>query len=170
MCQDAPDPKLRKTYMELLRSVLFAATSTRPDISYAVSELAKFSANPGTDHWNGLIRILVYLKGTANYGLCYGNGTLTLYGVVDASYARCPDSRKSRYGGILMMNNAAIDWRSKMEVVVALSSMEAEYIGACELVRLANWMRGCLSEIGFTQQQATAISIDNQSAKIFAEE
>ena len=61
-----------------------------PDISYAVSELAKFSANPGTDHWNGLIRILAYLKGTANYGLCYGNGTLTLYGVVDASYARCP--------------------------------------------------------------------------------
>ena len=31
-------------------------------------------------------------------------------------------------------------------------------------------MRGCLSEIEFTQQQATAIGIDNQSAKIFAEE
>ena len=115
-----------------------------------------------------------YIQGTVDYGLRYGskNGCpLVLSGCVDASYARCIDTRKSRYGGILMLNQGPIEWQSKMEDVVALSSMEAEYIGACEMVRIITWIRGCLQEIGHLDDESpTRLGIDNTSAKMFAEE
>lgn len=170
MSPDKPDIILRTQYMELLGSLLYSATSTRPDISYAVSELSKFTINPGSEHWSALIRVLLYLKGTDNYGLLYGDGGVNLYGFMDASYARCPDTRKSRSGGVVLLNNAAVDWRSKMQAVIALSSIESEYISSCELARLTYWLRSCLSEIGFPQASATPLGIDNRSDKLFAEE
>ena len=69
-----------------------------------------------------------------------------------------------------MLNGGPVDWRSKMESVIALSSMEAEYIGACEITKLIVWLKQCLNEIGKQQKEATVLKIDNMSAKIFAEE
>jgi hypothetical protein len=159
-----------KPYMELLGSLMYAATSTRPDIALALSELSRYANNPGLKHWEGLKRVLRYLKGTANYGITYSPSGRGLFGYVDANHARCPDTRRSRYGGILMMNNGPVDWKSKMESIVALSSMEAEYIGACEIVRLIAWMRQCLKELNKDNEGPVELMIDNKSAKILAEE
>ena len=158
-------------YLEALGSLLYVATSTRPDIAYAVSELAKFASDPGLAHWEGMKQIIRYLKGTNGMGICYeGNAKSDLLGYVDASYARCPDSRRSRYGGIYLMNNGPVDWRSKMQQIVALSSMESEYIGACEFTRSGVWLGRCLNEIGFGSSLPTQLGIDNKSAITFAEE
>lgn len=105
-----------------------------------------------------------------DYGISFGQSDSRLYGFVDANYGRCIDTRKSRYGGILMMNNGPVEWKSKMESIIALSSMEAEYIGACEMVKVIMWLRQCLKEIGRDQIAPTTLGIDNTSAKIFAEE
>ena len=173
MCpQTREERKLMKDipYLEALGSLLYLATCTRPDIAMAVSELARFASDPGMEHWKGVKRIMRYLKGTMDYGIGYGKIHSRLYGYVDANYARCADTRKSRYGGIMMLNGGPVDWRSKMESVIALSSMEAEYIGACEMTKLITWLRQCLEEIGRQQKEATTLKIDNVSAKIFAEE
>ena len=45
--------------------------ATRPDIAFAVSNVAKFSAQPTKQHWTAVKRILRYLKGTADYGLAF---------------------------------------------------------------------------------------------------
>ena len=57
-----------------------------------------------------------------------------------------------------------------MQSIVALSSMEAEYIGGCELVRIMMWLKRCLSELKLDKGEAMAIGMDNKSAKMFAEE
>lgn len=160
----------RIPYLEVLGSLIYLATSTRPDISYAVSELSKFASNPGKDHWTGLKRIMRYIKGTSEHGLQYGNGKIEITGHVDANYARCPDTRRSRYGGYLSINNGPVTWRSKMESIVTLSSMESEYVGACEISRIIKWLRGCMGELGFEQTKATVLYTDNKSSKLFAEE
>ena len=160
-----------KPYLELLGSLLYLATCTRPDISYAVSELSKYSQDPGKDHWIGLKRILRYLKGTSHYGISFKpSGNDQLSGCVDSNHARCPDTRRSRYGLAFMLNNGPVDWKSKLQTIVALSSMESEYIGACEAARIGMWLRRGLKEIGFSPSGPTSIGIDNKSAKIFAEE
>ena len=169
---DAERTRMAKIpYLEALGSLLYVATSTRPDIAYAVSELAKFASDPGQAHWEGLTQIIRYLEGTNGMGICYeGNAKSELLGYVDASYARCPDTRRSRYGGIFLMNNGPVDWRSKMQQIVALSSMESEYIGACEFTRSGVWLRRCLNEVGFGSNHPTQLGIDNKSAIKFAEE
>ena len=170
MCPKIGEQKLSEPYLALLGSLLYIALGTRPDIAYAVSVMSRYSSNPGILHWKGALRILAYLNGTSDYGLLYGTGNNKIYGLVDASWARCPDTRKSRYGALVMLNNAAVDWRSKLQLIIALSSMESEYIGASELVRLITWLRQCFEELNIPQGAATNIGIDNKSAMIFAKE
>ena len=69
-----------------------------------------------------------------------------------------------------MMNKGPVDWKSKIESVIALSSMESEYIGACEMVKIVVWLRQCLHELNQGENEPTLLKIDNMSAKIFAEE
>jgi hypothetical protein len=38
-------------YKESVGALLYISTTTRPDISYAVSQMAKFNQNPGIKHW-----------------------------------------------------------------------------------------------------------------------
>jgi len=63
-------------YQSAIGALLYLSVSTRPDIAYSVSTLAKFSSNPCKQHWTALKRVMRYLKGTANYGIVYSkNGT-----------------------------------------------------------------------------------------------
>ena len=165
------ESKLDKPYMELLGAVLYIANSTRPDLSYAVSELSRYSSNPSITHWNELNRILYYLNETQSHGLVFrGTQSPIIHGFVDASYARCPATRKSRHGALLIHSGGAVDWRSKMQTVVATSSMEAEYIGLCAAVKMATWLKSCMDELSLSRQSRIIIGMDNQSAMIFAEE
>ena len=49
-------------YQSAIGSLMYLAVSTRPDISFAVSSLARFSSNPTKEHWTALKRLLRYLK------------------------------------------------------------------------------------------------------------
>ena len=52
-------------YMALVGSILYAATMTRPDISFAVQSLSRHLQEPGPEHWAAGKRVLRYLQGTA---------------------------------------------------------------------------------------------------------
>ena len=56
-------------YQSAVGSLLYLSTRTRPDIAYAVSNVAKFCSKPTTRHWSAVKRILRYLRGTSGYGL-----------------------------------------------------------------------------------------------------
>ena len=45
-------------YVELVGSLQYLATTTRPDIAQAVGVLSRFRGQPTTAHWNGAIRVL----------------------------------------------------------------------------------------------------------------
>ena len=48
-------------YSQIVGSLMYLASATRPDISFAVSKLSRFMSNPGTDHWHALDRVMRYL-------------------------------------------------------------------------------------------------------------
>ena len=48
-----------------------------------------------------------------------------LWGYVDADWAGNVDDRRSTSGYVLMLNGAAISWKSKRQPVAALSTAEA---------------------------------------------
>nr|ABA96637.2 retrotransposon protein, putative, Ty1-copia subclass [Oryza sativa Japonica Group] len=96
-CKPAPTPYdpnvlLRKNrriardqlrYSQIIGSLMYLASATRPDISFAVSKLSRFVSNPGDDHWQALERVMRYLKGTMSYGIHYTGYPKVLEGYSD---------------------------------------------------------------------------------------
>ncbi len=77
------------------------ARISRPDILYAVMELAQHCSNPGKEHVAALKRVIRYLKATRELGLTLrqGNGvTLDMFKVqADANFAGEPDVSSRPY-------------------------------------------------------------------------
>ena len=152
-------------YQSAVGSLLYLSTSTRPDIAFAVSNVAKFSANPTTRHWTGVKRILRYLKGTSDLGLHYTSSDVDdLIGYSDSDWAGNLDDRRSVSGYMFMLCGAPISWMSKKQTSVALSTAEAEYIALSTATQEAVWLRQLTSELRFEQTKPTVIYEDNQSA------
>jgi hypothetical protein len=140
---DESSPPVNKTRHNLYRSLVmmlsYLAQQTRPDIVFAVNNLAQYQTDCREHDWKALQYLLRYLRGTWDYGLTYvreGNRVITLvtnndvmlddpawnpFVFADASYAQEP-GRKSRSGYVLFSGGAAVTWYCKKQPVVALSS------------------------------------------------
>ena len=143
MCPSTPQEKedMKKVpYLNAIGSLMYAMLCTRPDISQAVGLLARYSSNPGPQHWKCIKRILRYLKGTKDYWLCYQSNKPDLHGYSDADWGGDRDSCKSTSGYIFLLNNGAISWSSKKQTCTALSTMEAEFVSSAAAVQEALWI------------------------------
>ena len=85
-----------KEYRKLVGSLIYLC-NTRPDISFAVGVLSRFSNQPRENHRRAEMWVLRYLKGTLNFGITYSSGT-SLTGYCDFDWAGYMDSRKSVSG------------------------------------------------------------------------
>ena len=74
-------------YRQEIRSLMWAAVATWPDIAFAVSLLSQFLENPGEICWNTVKQVLKYLKGTKDHKLTLGSSQNGLVGYVDADWA-----------------------------------------------------------------------------------
>ena len=54
----------QQLYQSAVGSLFYLSVATRPDITYAVSNVAMFYAKPTNQHWVAVKRIFRYLKGT----------------------------------------------------------------------------------------------------------
>jgi hypothetical protein len=153
---------------EIIGSLTWLAGSTRPDISFATNMLARHINKSNSHHAKGIKRILRYLKGTRDYGLeIKPDRTINIEASVycDADWAGDKTNRKSTTGSILKVVGCPIAWASKQQSVVALSTMEAEYIAASVGVQDCLWISQLLVEVGLTETNApTTLHCDNQSA------
>lgn len=145
-------------YREIIGGLLYLARMTRPDISYAVTLLARFMSNPGRIQWEAAKRLLRYVEGTKKMALTYGMESSVLIGYTDNDWGS-QDNRHSisRYAG-------AVAWSSKKQPLVALSTTEAKLITATHAGRELKYIRNLLAEIFRPLQQLpTVLYCDNQS-------
>ena len=155
-----------RQYQEIIGCLTYAATTTHADIAAAVGILAHFMAKPRKTHWEGIKRVLHYLKGTLVHGLDYSSfdDDITLTGYSDADWAGDLDTRRSTSGYLFQINGCTACWCSKRQMTVAKSSTEAEYIALSTSCQEANWLRMLLADIGFKKTSPTVIHKDNQSS------
>ncbi len=160
-------------YMSLVGNVLYLSICTRPDISFSVNQVSRFMKNPGEKHWIAGKRILRYLASTSDLGLHYQNdrtdGMIVLIGYCDADWAGDIDDRRSTTGYAIKLNGCLINWLSKKQDTVALSSAEAEYIAISDTVKEMKWIKSLLAELKLLSDTIPILYCDNQSAIAISE-
>ena len=150
----------RVPYRKITGQLLYLACTTRPDITAAVGAVCRFNANPGQVHWAAVKRIIQYLKGTINLGICL-RGPPELQGWADANWASDPVSRRSTTGYLFKLGESPISWATKLQPTVALSSCEAEYISLAAAAQEAMWLTDLLNHLNI-HQPSMVINEDNQ--------
>jgi hypothetical protein len=60
-------------YWQIVRSTIFLANNTCPDIVYTVGQLARFMSKPGEIHYHYSKILLQYLNSTREVGIVYSN-------------------------------------------------------------------------------------------------
>ena len=145
---------------------MYAMLCTRPDICFAVGIVSRYQSNPGFAHWIAVKNILKYLRRTRNYVLVYGNKDLIFIGYTDSDFQTDIDSRRSTSGSVFTLNGGAVVWRSNKQSCIVDSTMEAEYVAACEAAKEAVWLRKFLKDLEIVLDMHLPITLhcDNSGA------
>jgi hypothetical protein len=166
-----------KDYLGLLGSVMYGMLQTRPDLAFPVGVGSRFSSNPGIEHWNALMHLLRYIKGTLHLGITYRRPprlstpiTKTLLPYSDSDWAGDKDKLRSTSGTVILLAGGAVSWISRLQSVAAQSTMEAEYIAASQTGRELMFVRNLLGELmNEPLDHPSQLYCDNQSTISVAE-
>ncbi|GJT78819.1 zinc finger, CCHC-type containing protein [Tanacetum coccineum] len=126
-------------YSRAIGCLMYAMTSTRSDIAYAVCRLSRFTSNPTKQHWKAITRVFKYLR--------------------DSS---------STSGWVFLHGGGAILWASKKQTCITGSNMESEFIALVAAGKEAEWLRNLIHEIPIWPKPIAPISIRYDSAPTMA--
>ena len=133
------------SYPAAVGMLLYLSSNTRPDIQFAVHQVARFSHSPKQSHGQAVKRIIRYLLATKTKGIqfqpdlkagldCYVDADFAgLYGYEDD---QDPVSVKSRTGFVLTLFGCPIIWSSKLQTEITLS------FHCCRVRCLSAWLCG----------------------------
>jgi hypothetical protein len=175
------------SYPSVVGQLNYLQGHSRPDITLATSQVARFVHSPKRSHELALIRIGRYLKGTADKGIILRPleaESLKTDVYVDAAFA-CgwgtelasnPESVKSRTGYIIEIANCPVLWVSKLQSTIATSTMESEYTALSMALRAAIPLLAVIESatkgLHFTKHKQltfkATVHEDNQGALILA--
>jgi len=98
-------------YQQIIRSLIYLVTGTRPDLAYTITHLSKFNSSPATKRRTAAKRVLRYPQGTKDRNHFHPrNEQVKMTAYTDASYGSCSDTRRSFSGDIFQLGNATISW------------------------------------------------------------
>ena len=169
-----PDADLLREYQSIAGSLQYVASTTRPDIAFAVGMLSRCVAWPNAELMRAALRVVIYLSQSSDIGITYqrtprgallngayapSHGTTT-DGLSDADWALA----RSTSGWCFFMSGAVVSYGSKKQQSISLSSCEAEImassLAACEAV----FLRTLLYYLGHEQARPTELRMDNSGA------
>jgi hypothetical protein len=131
-------------YRSVVGMLLYLAGNSRPDIAFAVHQVARFSHDPKKSHATGVKKIIRYLKGTRDKGMIFrptDDWKIDCY--VDADFCGLwgsedpedPIVTKSRTGYIITLAGCPLMWVSKLQTETSVSTMMAEYVALSSAMR-----------------------------------
>jgi len=85
-----------------------------------------------------------------------------LQGYFDADYAGDLDYRRSTTGYVFTVAECIINWKTKLQDTIALSTTETEYIAAVEASKEALWLRGLVETFSIIHD-SVQVHCDSQS-------
>ena len=134
-------------YSRVIGSLMYLTSCTRPDIAYSVSKLSSYTSNPRAKHWQGIRRVLKYLRFTPDYGLHYTRYPVVLEGYSDDNWISNVKDSKSQSGYVFTFRGAVISWKSSKQTVIAISTMESDFIALDKCGEGTKWLCHFLEDI-----------------------
>ena len=169
---------MKLSYHSAIGELIWAMTTCQPDVSCATVRALQYSCTPHALHYHGVKHILKYLHATKDDGIffwrtiskeylpavsppvvrsnvhdllfdrCPSLDPLELHGFVNSDWAACPQTCRSFAGTCLCLAGGCIGYKTQLLPTVALSSTEAEYMGACNSGKMILFVRSILWDLG----------------------
>jgi hypothetical protein len=160
-------PKAAESYRSIVGALQWPARNSRPDICFAVNQLARFNNCPSATHLRAANQVLKYLRSTPRALLFQRSATLDMHAFSDADWGSDRDDRHPYLGWAVFMCGAPVIWRTRKAGGVATSTHEAEYIAASECAQDVKYLRQLLEEmrIGIFFDSPTPLYVDNRGVK-----
>ena len=146
----------KKLPFQALVGSLIYVSKTRPDVAYAISNVARFMSEWGLVHFKSALRILRYLYQTKDRKhIITPSNNMILYAYADANWKDERESTnvneclkwKSQYGFLVFVGDSLVSWVSKRQASRTHSSMEAEYYAADECAKEILWFKGLFLDL-----------------------
>ena len=153
----------RVLYASAVGSLMFVMICTRSNIAQAVRAVSRYMANLGRKHWNVEKKILRYIKGISDTGLCYGGSNFIVRSCVDSDFVGDFDKRKSTTSYVFTLVGGAVSWVSKLQTIVVLSTTEAKYMATTQTCKEVVCVKRLLEKLGYKQEKIS-LFCDIQSA------
>jgi hypothetical protein len=123
--EEGEEPSGMFNYASVIGMLQYLQNHSRPYITFAGSQCARFIHQPRRSHELALIRIRQYLRGTSENGIVFKpSGKLKVDYFVDADFAGLwphedhddPVCVKSRSGYVICLSDCPVVWGSKLQV------------------------------------------------------
>jgi len=140
---------------------------TRPDLAYALGKVAQFASNPTEEHLAIVKQIFRYIKGSLNTKLCIslknpqGDPVLAFF---DSGWADNMEDKRSTFGYVVLFGATPLIWKSRKHKAISLSTTDAEYVAATEVMRDICHIQNLFEGIGITLQKPVTLYGDNFNA------
>ena len=184
---------MQLTYRCGVGELIWAMTTTRPDVAFASVKLSQANSAPGEHHFHGVKHALKYLYSTRDDGIYFWrtaprselkegplpkinsnkqdllldnrpqHDAATLHAFADSDWATCVKTRRSFGGTVIRLAGGTIAYKSKFQPTVAGSSTKAEFMAAYDTGKMILFVRSVLWDLDIPQEAATVLYEDNDA-------
>ena len=134
----------------LISSLLYIIPGIKVDITFTIIKLTRYTSNPSNIHFITIKLVYKYLKDIKDYRITYyKDNNHFISGYYDADYARDIITTKSTSEYLILLVGGIINWKSKLQSIIAQSTTEAEYIVINAVIKEAIYIKALLEELGY---------------------
>ncbi|KAK3788830.1 hypothetical protein RRG08_032853 [Elysia crispata] len=157
-----------KQYKEIVGSLIYIMTATRPDLCFVVTKLSQYLSMPSDRHMIVAKHVLRYLKATIQQKLTFRKAVdnLSLSSFCDSDWGNSEDRKSiTGYCFTLSREGPLISWKSKKQQSVALSSCEAEYMAMSSATQEGKFLLALINDMNIDLHvHDFTLNCDNQGA------
>lgn len=167
------EANIKRGYMSMTGSILWAARQCLPELSYGASQLCRLMSTPTDKAYEHALHMLSYMDSQKDRGIRYSSdGNRQVLACYDSSFKPDPKDSKCQYGYCIYFMNAPIAWCSRKHDHIALSSSHAEYMALAHTARTVVWIRNLFKEMNLGEfvDGPTICLGDNINANMLAKE
>eukprot|EP00468_Gymnochlora_sp_CCMP2014_P015165 CAMPEP_0167770324 /NCGR_PEP_ID=MMETSP0110_2-20121227/17859_1 /TAXON_ID=629695 /ORGANISM="Gymnochlora sp., Strain CCMP2014" /LENGTH=257 /DNA_ID=CAMNT_0007659495 /DNA_START=1012 /DNA_END=1785 /DNA_ORIENTATION=- len=166
---ESPSPDIdTKSHQGIVGALNYASVASRPDVTCALSLLARKLTQPTEEHVQLATRLLRHLYHARHCRIqckrSYTSQLPTVHAVADASFAMDSQTSKSRTGYITFYSNGPVAWYSKMQSLVTTSSTESEHVALSSTSKDVMFVKQSSEEMDQLSLGTTPLATDSAPA------